>query len=90
MAAHLDALARMGTAALTIETLRDLPIAVISAADQPPEIIAKQRALASLSSRGRHVVAALSGHWIHLDEPDLVVNAVREIADDARARTSSG
>ena len=29
----------------------------------------------------RHVVAANSGHWIHLDEPELVVDAVRELIE---------
>jgi pimeloyl-ACP methyl ester carboxylesterase len=79
MAAHLDALGHMGAAARTIETLRDLPLTVISAADQPAGIMAQQQALASLSSRGRHVVATQSGHWIHLDEPDLVVAAIRDV-----------
>ena len=39
----------------------------------------KQAALASLSSAGKQVVATRSGHHIPLDEPDIVVTAIREV-----------
>jgi pimeloyl-ACP methyl ester carboxylesterase len=26
----------------------------------------------------KHIIAAQSGHWVHLDEPELVVEAIRE------------
>jgi pimeloyl-ACP methyl ester carboxylesterase len=84
MAQHLEALGAMGAAAGRIASLGDLPLTVISARDQPPEMHAKHRALAYLSSRGRHLVAAKSGHWIHLDEPELVVDAVRAAVEHAR------
>jgi len=84
MAEHLGALPAMGTAASRVASLDDLPLVIVSAGDQPEEIVAKHRGLASLSSRGRHVVATRSDHWIHLDEPELVVGIVREIVDGAR------
>jgi len=28
----------------------------------------------------KHVIAEKSGHWIQLDQPELVVNAVRELS----------
>lgn len=34
---------------------------------------------ARISTSARHVVAEKSGHWIHLDEPELVIEAVREM-----------
>jgi len=33
-----------------------------------------------VSTNLRRIVAPNSGHWIHLDEPELVVQAVRELA----------
>jgi len=84
MAEHLEALGAMGAAAGRVQSLGDVPLTVISARDQPPDILIKQRELADLSSHGRHVVAAGSDHWIHLDEPELVVEAIREIVDGAR------
>jgi pimeloyl-ACP methyl ester carboxylesterase len=43
------------------------------------DTMAKHRRLAHLSSQSRHLVATKSGHWIQLDEPDLVVTAIRDI-----------
>ena len=31
------------------------------------------------STNMRHIVAEKSGHWIHLDQPELVVQAVRDL-----------
>jgi pimeloyl-ACP methyl ester carboxylesterase len=84
MAEQLDALGGMGDAAGLVATLGDMPLAILSGGDQSAEITARHEELARLSSRGRHVMAAKSGHWIHLDEPDLVVSVVREIVDEAR------
>jgi pimeloyl-ACP methyl ester carboxylesterase len=84
MAEHLGALQETGTAASRVESLADVPIAIVSSGDQPTDIIAKHRRLARLSSRGRHILAERSGHWIQFDQPDLVTNAVREIVDLAR------
>jgi len=57
----------------------DLPLATISSAHPIPYRVAQQDALASLSTRGRHVTARHSGHWIPVDEPDLVVGVVRDM-----------
>jgi len=40
-----------------------------------------QAALAELVPGARHVVAAGSGHNIHLEQPDLVIAAVRQVAE---------
>ena len=90
MAEQLDALGEMGDAAGSVATLADMPLAIVSGGDQPAEVTVRHRELARLSSRGRHVTAAKSGHWIHLDEPDLVVRVIREIVDEARVRLPGG
>ena len=38
-----------------------------------------QSRLAALSPRGKMVVAEQSGHDIHLEQPELVIGAVREV-----------
>jgi pimeloyl-ACP methyl ester carboxylesterase len=40
---------------------------------------------AALSPRGRHVVAERSGHFVHHDEPELVLAAIEEVVRAARA-----
>lgn len=66
----------------------DVPLTVISGGDQPPAVVAAQRALADTSSLGRHVVAAKSGHWIPFDEPDLIVDAIQNVVTAIRQRQS--
>ena len=91
--------AQMRAAGIT--TLGDIPLVVIRhGAEQPmmasPEVVAAldetferlQGEMAALSSNGRLVVAEQSGHLVHLDEPDLVVDAIREVVVAARAHRS--
>jgi pimeloyl-ACP methyl ester carboxylesterase len=44
-----------------------------------------QQMLADLSTNSRHVVASASGHRIQLDEPDLVVEVIRQVIESARS-----
>src|SRR4030095_5830963 len=48
----------------------NLPLVTISLTDPRDHRLPQQAALARLSSRGRHVIASHSGHWIPLDEPE--------------------
>jgi pimeloyl-ACP methyl ester carboxylesterase len=40
--------------------------------------------LAAQSSNGKRIVAEKSGHYIHLDQPELVIDAIREVVEAAR------
>jgi pimeloyl-ACP methyl ester carboxylesterase len=61
-------------------TFGDLPVVTISSTNPPPIKRDRQDALAARSTRGIHLMAANSGHWIPLDEPAIVVDAIRRIA----------
>src|SRR5258708_7253076 len=65
-------------------TLGDLHLVVLSGDHHSAPYADWQRDLAQLSSCGRHVVASDSGHWIHLDHPELVTRAIREVVAAAR------
>lgn len=41
-----------------------------------------QGELVQLSPKGRQVIAAYSGHMVHLDEPELVAEVVRDVVQD--------
>lgn len=70
-----------------------VPLAVVSGGQAPPKWLAPpeqlrikrehQLALATLSPRGRQVIAARSGHFPQLTEPRVVLDAVREVAREA-------
>lgn len=80
--------------------LGDLPLVVISAgkfaASAVINLSAEDRALvmavwaelqaelATLSSNGRQVIAEDAGHHIHIDRPELVIDAIREVLEAAQ------
>lgn len=49
----------------------------------------QQTELARLSSRSRYVTASKSGHYIQLDEPELVADAVRVMVAEERTDSAS-
>jgi pimeloyl-ACP methyl ester carboxylesterase len=92
------------SAAETAQTgsLSDLPLAVLShdpdkpSGDLPPDLAKPtneawekmQEELAHLSPRGTQTVAKNSAHYIQIDRPDVVIDAVRNIIEQARPAQS--
>ena len=73
MAAHLEALPASARESYEAAPLNGIPIIVLSSGRSTgpaPE---------GWSTDMRHIVADKSGHWIHLDQPELVVQAVRDL-----------
>lgn len=62
-----------------------LPVTVVSAREAAGTRLQSDAALARLSARGRHVLADDSGHWVPLDAPHVVVDAVLEMIDFIRS-----
>jgi len=81
MADYLGVLEREGKAMAALRPPPGIPVVVISSGNQPPEQIAEHRELAERSAKARHVIAARSTHWVQFDEPELVVNAVKEVVE---------
>ena len=81
---HVAALPVSAAQAAAVSSLGDLPLIVLSGDHHAAPYTAWQRELAQLSSRGRHLVASDSGHWIHLDHPELVTKAILEVVAAAR------
>lgn len=67
----------------------DRPTVVLSRGNERnAEREAVHAALAALSSNCRHSVIAGSGHEIHLFEPSAVVQAVQDVVESTRAKTT--
>jgi len=64
--------------------LGDLPLVVISAASANAHRLEADAALAAQSTRGRHVLAPASGHWVPLDAPAIVTDAIVALINDTR------
>jgi pimeloyl-ACP methyl ester carboxylesterase len=82
---HVAVLPVSAAQAAAVSSLGDLPLVVLSGDHHAAPFIDWQRDLAQLSSCGRHLVASDCGHWIHLDHPELVTRAIREVVTAARS-----
>ena len=85
MADHLLTLERDAGAIARLVVPGEIPTVVISSGNQPPEQLDAHRMLAEASNAGRHIIAARSAHWVQFDEPELIIDAVRELVESHRA-----
>jgi pimeloyl-ACP methyl ester carboxylesterase len=79
LAGYLDSLPISSAEALALGETGAIPVTVLSAANATHEQLKEREAWAHLSPRGKHIRAQKSGHWIQLDEPELVVEAIRDM-----------
>jgi pimeloyl-ACP methyl ester carboxylesterase len=80
MAEHLAGLRRSAAEVAACAALPpEIPVVVITAASQSAAYRAEHIRMAERSHHGRQIDATGSGHWILLDEPDLVANAIRDV-----------
>lgn len=78
MRRYLEVLPESCAEGAEFSPLGDIPLTVISGAHLNDIQRAEHARLAALSSQGRHVVATEGRHWVQLDQPDLVIEAIRE------------
>jgi len=84
LAGQIERLPESARQAAEARDFGDLPLVVLAAPDPDPARGPLHERAATLSRRGRLVLARHSGHWIPLDEPHLVVEAIREVCAQAR------
>jgi pimeloyl-ACP methyl ester carboxylesterase len=89
MASHLAALPESARQVAETADLDDIPLVVITAGHQPAECRAEHERIAALSSRGAQIIAEGGGHWVHLDHPALVADAIRTMVEAARRGRST-
>jgi len=96
--AELKAISQSAAETANSGSLGDMPLVVLShdpdipQPDLPEDLVKPtndawrqmQEELTQLSTAGKQVTAKNSGHYIQLDRPDLVVDAVRTVVDQAR------
>jgi pimeloyl-ACP methyl ester carboxylesterase len=87
MSRYIQALPKNAAESSRFHIPAHIPVTVISGAHQPPELLAEHRAIAAHSLRGKHLIAEKGAHWIHLDQPELIVEAVREMAETLKAES---
>jgi pimeloyl-ACP methyl ester carboxylesterase len=65
-----------------------LPLVTMSSTNPSEHRLRQQEALARLSTRGQHTIASNSGHWIPLDQPEVVISVIRRIYETVSATAS--
>jgi pimeloyl-ACP methyl ester carboxylesterase len=68
------------------EPIREIPVTVLTPGNTSP---LTQEHLNRIGDRTHQVFAKESEHWIHLDEPDLVLDAIRAMMAAAVAETTA-
>jgi pimeloyl-ACP methyl ester carboxylesterase len=48
------------------------------------EKLEQKERMANLSTNSKHIITTKSSHEIHLDEPELVINAIKEVTNAVR------
>lgn len=84
MAAYLECLPAAATAASTMPLSPDVPFLVLSAANATAAELKERDGWISASRDGRHIRIDNSAHWIQLEQPDSVVQGVRQIWQKGR------
>jgi pimeloyl-ACP methyl ester carboxylesterase len=68
--------------------LGSLPLTVLTAGDKDPNSdpvwMRLQADLAATSTHSSHVTADKAGHYVHLDDPELVIKTIRNLLEDVR------
>jgi len=67
-----------------------LPLVVLTAAGASRQRMQADAALAGRSSRGRQIIVAESGHWLPLDAPRAVSDAITSLVDEIRRQQRRG
>ncbi len=82
---HLEHLPESAREVAACSPLGDLPFVVMTQSNPTPERAAQQDAMACQSTRGRHIIAREGGHWLLLDQPALVVEAIEWVVQETQA-----
>ena len=79
MAAYLEALPQCAETVSKMTISPEIPVTVLSAANATTSEIQERDQWVRQSKRGRHVQVENTGHWVHLERPEVIVEAVREL-----------
>ena len=79
MAAALDSLPSSASEAAAMPVPAEIPVVILSAGSATPEELAERDAWAAHSQHGHHIRTEGTGHWLQLDRPELVIDAVRSV-----------
>ncbi len=84
LASQMESMPQSAQEAAAVGDLGAMPLAVVTAAEPSERRLAEQQDTLRLSTRSRHWIARRGGHWIPLDDPATVVEAIVAVVGQAR------
>ena len=84
MRSHVEAVPESVREMHFAEPIHEIPVLVLTPGKSTP--LSAER-LARIGDNVQQVIARASAHWIHLDEPDLVIESIREMVMAASVET---
>jgi pimeloyl-ACP methyl ester carboxylesterase len=78
LAAHLEAVPATVVEMQTSEAIEGIPVVLLTPASAQP--LGSER-LRRIGPEVRQIIAEKSGHWVHLDEPELVLETIRSMVE---------
>jgi pimeloyl-ACP methyl ester carboxylesterase len=76
MCSHVEAVPDTVREMQTADPIRSIPVTLLTPASAAPLC---EHELSRIGDNIQQVIAPASAHWIHLDEPGLVIDSIREI-----------
>jgi pimeloyl-ACP methyl ester carboxylesterase len=76
MQRHVEAVPETVREMQDADPIREIPVLVLTPGKSTP---LSDQCLNQIGDNVRQVIAMASAHWIHLDEPELVVDLIREM-----------
>jgi pimeloyl-ACP methyl ester carboxylesterase len=76
MRSHVEAVPDTVREMQDAHPIREIPVKVLTPGKSTP---LSDQCLDRIGDNVQQVIAAASAHWIHLDEPDLVIDSIREM-----------
>jgi pimeloyl-ACP methyl ester carboxylesterase len=73
---HIDSIPDTVMEMQDAEPIREIPVLVLTPGKSTP---LSEECLGRIGDNVQQVIAPASDHWIHLDEPDLVIGSIREM-----------
>lgn len=81
LALYLDALPGTARAALSMPVPREIPVTILSASTAAAGELQERESWVGQSARGRHIHIEDCGHWVQLEQPEVVAEAIRELIE---------
>jgi pimeloyl-ACP methyl ester carboxylesterase len=85
MRSHVAAVPEAMREMLDTEPIRGIPVLLLTPGKSSP---LSEDCLQKIGDTVKQVIASASEHWIHLDEPELVIQSIREMAAAATGVTA--